>query len=222
MRLLPVVLVVLLASPVLAQEGVAFTAADGVALRGKLFGSGKIVVVLAHQYNQTQSAWAPFARDLASRGYAALTFDFRGYGESGGRRVVAEIDRDVVAAVAFVRRGGAERVAVVGASMGGTAAVRTAAAAAVEAVVSLSGPASWRGLDALAVADRVTAPALFVAGTRDDGAARSAEELHARVRGPKRLLVLETAAHGTELLDGPTAVEVRRAIFDWLTEYARR
>jgi ketosteroid isomerase-like protein/fermentation-respiration switch protein FrsA (DUF1100 family) len=47
-----------------------------------------------------------YARELAQRGYAALTFDFRGWGESGGnRRQLENPDEkiaDMVAAVAFL------------------------------------------------------------------------------------------------------------------------
>ena len=67
-------------------ETVTFTTEDDVRLAGTLFGSGEIAVVMAHQgtYGADQTTWQPFARLLAERGYAALTFDFRGVGQSEG------------------------------------------------------------------------------------------------------------------------------------------
>lgn len=50
---------------------------------------------------------ALYARELARRGYAALVFDFRGFGESGGtvrqREVPADKIADIVAAAAFLK-----------------------------------------------------------------------------------------------------------------------
>jgi predicted alpha/beta hydrolase len=45
----------------------------------------------------TKPAGYDYARKLADDGYVALTFDFRGYGESGGSRQIDRIDRDVTA-----------------------------------------------------------------------------------------------------------------------------
>ena len=59
--------------------------------------------MLAHEFPKDQKAWTPFARELAARGVDALTFDFRGYGETGGTKDVAKIDRDMESAVRFIR-----------------------------------------------------------------------------------------------------------------------
>src|SRR6204780_5857150 len=69
----------------LGGQHVSFTTSDGVLLRGHLYGSGSTGVILAHQYNADQSDWTDFAQGLAAHGYQALTFDFRGFTESGGR-----------------------------------------------------------------------------------------------------------------------------------------
>ncbi len=75
-------------------QPVAFEATDGTPLRGHLFGKGPTGVILAHMYPADQKSWFPLARKLAEEGYLAMTFDFRGYGESGGEKVISEIDRD--------------------------------------------------------------------------------------------------------------------------------
>ncbi|HEV2918592.1 MAG TPA: alpha/beta fold hydrolase, partial [Actinomycetota bacterium] len=76
-------------------------------------------------------------------GLPALAFDFGGFGDSrpgsgpGGR-----IDGDVAAATAQLRRRGADRVVLIGSSMGATAVLSAAARIRppVAGVVSLSGP----------------------------------------------------------------------------------
>src|SRR4051812_40896271 len=68
------------------DERVAITATDGVQLVGHLYGTRGPGVVLAHMYPADQRSWTPMAEELARVGYRALTFDFRGYGESGGSK----------------------------------------------------------------------------------------------------------------------------------------
>ena len=102
---------------------VSFVTDDGLTIKGRLFGSGETAVVFAHMYPNDQQVWWGFASEVAGQGYAALTFDFRGYGETGGSKDIAHIDRDLAAAVRYLRQEGYKRVILVGASMGGTAAL---------------------------------------------------------------------------------------------------
>ncbi|MFJ5264173.1 alpha/beta hydrolase [Streptomyces sp. NPDC088387] len=77
---------------------------------------------------------------------AVVTFSFRGHGASGGRSTVGDREvLDLVAAVAWAREQGHERVVTVGFSMGGSVVLRHAAlhAQSTEAVVSVSAPARW-------------------------------------------------------------------------------
>src|SRR5262249_51237846 len=76
------------ASPVMRAEAapgtpVQLRTADGLTLGAHLYGGGDTGVVLAHQYNGDQTGWTDFAMTLAAHGYCALTFDFRGFPESG-------------------------------------------------------------------------------------------------------------------------------------------
>lgn len=91
-------------------------------------GTGSVGVVLAHMLGSSQSAWTPLAETLAARGFHVLTFDLRGHGLSGGEREPSRADLDLAGAVARLRGLGVEKVFVVGASIGGTAAVKVAAA----------------------------------------------------------------------------------------------
>src|SRR5258705_12325607 len=67
-------------------EPVQFVASDGVPLKGWWWpaGDSSRVVVLLHGMGADRLQMLPRAQWLHSIGYAALLFDFRGCGESGG------------------------------------------------------------------------------------------------------------------------------------------
>jgi pimeloyl-ACP methyl ester carboxylesterase len=196
--------------------------AGTVRLQGIERGSGPVGVVLAHMLGSSQSAWTDFATALVGRGYHVLTFDFRGHGLSGGERDPSLADLDLAAAVAKIRSLGASRVFVIGASVGGTAAVVVAAAERLEGVVAISPPAAIGGLDAAPAARRLDEPSLFVVGERDDPRyVDGARRLAAEAPGPKRLEVIPgTGAHGTDLLlDRRAGPRVERLLLNFLQAY---
>lgn len=197
---------------------VSFSSTDGVPLKGYLFGSGRRAVILAHMYPTDQRSWFDFAKVAAARGFTAMTFDFRGYGESSGTKEISKIDRDLEGAYLFLKPR-AETIFLVGASMGGTASLIVASRRPVAGVISLSGPASFRGLDALQAIEKVTAPCLFIAAENDPGqAASSARLLYDRTKGRKDLLILPGAEHGTFLFDGPHKESVEKRIFGFMSK----
>ena len=65
------------------------------------------VVVTGAWFTVKEQMPTIYARELARRGYAALVFDFRGFGESGGavrqREIPADKIADIVAASAFLK-----------------------------------------------------------------------------------------------------------------------
>lgn len=214
--------------PPAGSTSVSFPSSDGVELEGRLAGAGTVGVVLSHMYPADQSSWWPFSDVLTDEGYLVLTYNFRGYcpgGEAGcseGEKDIEEIWRDVLGAVSFVRSRGAEEVMLVGASMGGTASLVAAGreGASVSAVVTLSAPTSFEGLaagpEALAA---VTAAKLFIAGVADGAAVTSAQDLYERSPPPKRLEVLTTDDHGTDILSGNQAGPAQTLILDYLHRY---
>ena len=160
-----------------------------------------------------QADWYPLARRLAREGYLVLTYNRRGictgetrrYDCSGEPNDYGTSWRDVIGAVAFVRSRGATRVAVAGASIGGTASVFAASTGRIrpDALISLAGVnhISTYSMDRADV-QRIGGAKLFVSGRRDPGgAADSARELHGWAREPKRLVLLDSDLHGTDMLD---------------------
>jgi dienelactone hydrolase len=69
-----------------APQVVNLTASDGIILKATYFASPKPGpgVLLLHQCNQQRKLWDPLGESLAASGISVLTFDYRGYGESGG------------------------------------------------------------------------------------------------------------------------------------------
>jgi dienelactone hydrolase len=123
-----------------------------------------------------------------------LAFDFRDYNRP---------DYDLAAAVAELRRRGVTKVMLVGSSLGGTAVLVAAASLRppVAGVVSLSGGAVVLGLDARPAVSRLRVPALFMAARGDEPFASAARGLYgAAGTHDKRLVVLSSAAHGSNLL----------------------
>ena len=209
---------------------VTFESRDGVRLEGRLFGHGSTAVVLSHMRPADQRSWFAFANRLADQGYLVLTYDFRGYcpgGEGGcsqGELQISAIWQDVLGAMDLVRSQGATTVALVGASMGGTASLVAAAQEGVDvaAVVTLSAPESIEGLDAdAALLQHVSANKLFIAGVGDAAAAASAEQLYEIAPPPKGPLEIVPADdHGTELLTGSRGEAVQRIIETYLAQFA--
>lgn len=143
------------------------------------------VVVMAHGFTATRTdGLPPFAERFAEAGLAALTFDYRGFGESGGsERLVLSIEReleDVAAAIAFARSlDGIDpsRVALWGTSLGGgltfeTAANNRAIACAVAQVPFADGPSLLGKVSPLAAA-RLTAKGIADIAARRSGGDRT-------------------------------------------------
>lgn len=190
---------------------VRFTAADGTKLVGHRFGRGETAIVLGHQSDGDLCEWLSYARRLAGLGYFVLALDFRGSGLSQYRSGAAanRLAADLAAATKTVRRLGKRKVFLVGASMGGIASLVAGANVrpAVDGVVSISAPARFRGLDALATAPRLRVPVLYLAAVGDDNAgydfSRDAEALYAATAAAdKRLELLPGRLHGVGLVAG--------------------
>ncbi|HEU0304288.1 MAG TPA: alpha/beta fold hydrolase [Gaiellaceae bacterium] len=212
-------LVAVLAIPVSAQTSdaagcirpsdrsthVSFRSADGVRLAGNILGRGATGVVLAHTTSADRCQWLPLARELAKRGYRALVFDMRGYGASAGTTNTSP-HLDVVGAAAELRRRGAKRIVLVGASMGGTGVVAATPRIrpAVSGVVELSAPTAFSDANALLAAKRLRVPAFFVAG-RDDGnfAAATRALYRAAATKDKKLHIAPSSWHGVDLVELP-------------------
>jgi pimeloyl-ACP methyl ester carboxylesterase len=215
-------------------HAVGFAAGDGVELRGRLFGSRRAAaVVLVHMGNRAsnEADWYGLARRLRRAGYLVLTYNRRGicsgdeaeYDCSGG----TDDDwgkswQDVVGAVRFVQARGARRVAVIGASLGASSALYAAKVGQIRPValitlggVNFSAAFSFKREDLRAIA----VPKLFVSARKDPfQAERSARLWYGWASGERRLALLPSSRHGTDMLapSQPTSGPLTRLIMSFL------
>jgi alpha-beta hydrolase superfamily lysophospholipase len=206
------------AHPCVQKDELRFRASDGTRLVGHRFGGmrpgRRTTVVLVHMSEGDLCSWAPYARRLAAKGFFVFPIDLRGHGFSEGARNHSRAAADLIAAVRAVRRLGARRVVVGGASLGGiTAVIATPSLRPpVQGVVSVSGPAAIEGeLDARPVVPRLRIPTLYIAAEQDQNGpydfAAEARELHdATGTTEKRVVLVPGALHGTFLVDGSARV----------------
>jgi pimeloyl-ACP methyl ester carboxylesterase len=209
---------------------VRFTSLGEVELEGRLFEADGATagVVLAHMQPADQSSWFDYAETLADEGYRTLTFNFRGTcpgGDAGCSEGVIDPAlswHDVQAAVRFLRSTGIPRVAVIGASAGGAAALVAAArpGSRVAAVAALSAPVTTGALtvspETLVAA---TAAKLFIAGTGDATAATDAQRMYDQSVPPKRVEIVPSDEHGSDLLEGNQGPNVRGLLAVWLAQF---
>ena len=73
---------------------ISFLTEDNIKIAGRLFGKSETAIILSHMYPTDKSSWDDFANELMQNGYQALTFDFRGYGKSEGKKEIDKIQKD--------------------------------------------------------------------------------------------------------------------------------
>ena len=195
---------------------------DGVTLKGTYFSNGRTgpAMLLIHQCNMDRHAWDGLAADLAADGIHVLTYDNRGFGESGGTK--AERDKwasDVDAAYAMLlAQNGVDktRIAVGGASCGVTMSSDLAARhPEIKALMILSGRASD---DAKAHIASDRALAVFGAASEGDtGAAAGIRDAESQSKNPKSVLkIYEGTEHGVPMF--AKHADLEPMIVSWLKE----
>ena len=213
------------AHPCVQSNELWFRSGDGTKLVGHRFGGRKpgarTAVVLAHMSVGDLCQWAPYARNLAAKGFFVFPFDLRGHGFSEGAENHRRSPADVAAAVRAVRALGARKVIVMGASLGGIAAVIAVPTIRppLAGVVAVSAPATIAGeLAAGPSAKRLAVPTLYVAAEDDQNPpydfAADAQALH-EITGTaeKKLEIVSGSLHGTFLVMGSAAV--RKLLLDF-------
>jgi pimeloyl-ACP methyl ester carboxylesterase len=196
---------------------------DGVHLYAVEAGTGSTTVVLAHQGRSDLCEELPYAKTLLASGLRVLAFDFRGNGQSQPSAHTLALRLDLAAAVSRARRDGAKSVFLIGASMGGAAAVQNGGGLPLAGIVSLSGTRLWPGFGINRPGpSAVRVPFLYL-GSRTDWRAPLAEA-HSIVRavsaGDKRSAFYGGSLHGWQLVqDAPFAPRARALILAWLREH---
>jgi pimeloyl-ACP methyl ester carboxylesterase len=193
-----------------AAEEVTFRATDGEEVRGEYTAAASAdapAIVLLHELRGGVDRWEGFIPYLHEAGFAVLAY------ESRGSPVESDRLPDALGALRWVRRD-ADRVGLVGASVGASTtvlAMATGARRTVDAAVALSPPESpdiWK----LQENDRYRPhDLLFVADERE---APASEEM---LKGARRseLVRSPTPGHGIVLLGDPG---IRESVLSWLRD----
>jgi pimeloyl-ACP methyl ester carboxylesterase len=218
-HLLPVFLGIALAAP--AQQAVVFATDDGGQICADLYGQGSRAVVLAHGGQFNKESWRNQALPLASAGFRVLAFDFRGFGCSTGPGQrdfdTAPFEKDVLAAVRYLKATGAKTVSVVGGSFGGAAAGDASIKSApgeIDRIVFLGAAPNLP-------ADGLKSRALFIVA-RDDSSESGLRlpgirAQYERTPPPKQLIVLDGSAHAQFLFQSDQNARVMQEIVRFLS-----
>ncbi len=206
-------------------QPVSLTTEDKLKLAGTLYLSSQAntAVVLAHQFTAgaDQRTWQPFARLIAEKGFTALTFDFRGRGQSEGPLKEILLPNDIHAAIDLVASRGYKRVVCIGASLGGTTCLRAAVDRNLAGLVIISSPMSAYGMG-VGPADlaQLKMPKLFICAQDDTSSGYrwldSINSMYQLAADPKAIHVFPGTAHGTLLFDTPSGNEFRDIIVGFL------
>jgi pimeloyl-ACP methyl ester carboxylesterase len=219
--LIPIIVALLLAGDAAAQKTVTFPAEDGGVVYADVYGEGDRGVVLAHGGQFHKESWDKQARTLTAAGFRVLALDFRGYGKSRGPGdsdpMDAPLHLDVLAAVRYLRKAGAESVSVVGGSMGGGAAGDASVASQpgeIDRVVFLGAAPNQP-------ADKLKSATLFIVARNDasgDGPRLPGiKAQYEKAPQPKELIVLDGSAHAQFLFQTDQADRVMREILRFLS-----
>ena len=102
-------------------ELIAYTTEDGGVIEASYFEGGKdLVVIFAHGAVFDKESWYFVAERLKKGLVSSLSIDFRGYGNSK-KGTTDNRSLDILGAIDYLKEKGFEKIAIVGASMGGAA-----------------------------------------------------------------------------------------------------
>jgi pimeloyl-ACP methyl ester carboxylesterase len=206
--------------PVAAQKTISFSTEDGGTICADLYGDGPRAVMLAHGGRFKKESWQDQARVLVEDGFQALAIDFRGFGCSTGPGQAdfdtAPFEKDVLAAVNYLRQHGAKTVSAVGGSFGGAAAGDASIkseARDIDRIVFLGAAPNLS-------AEKLKSRSLFIVARddRNDAGLRlpGIRAQYEKAPQPKRLIVLDGSAHAQFLFQTEIAGRVMREILDFL------
>ena len=179
-------------------------------------------VILLHMLWGNRTSWDEYARELADAGYAVLSIDLRGHGETGGAVDWESAVSDLQQVWSYlIERPNIDldRTAFVGASIGANLALIAGAnEPAVRTVVLLSPGLSYAGVKTEAAMQSYgERPVLIAASKEDTYAASSSIALEANALGESQLIMYEDAGHGIFMIKAEP--ELSQLIIEWLDRY---
>src|SRR6185436_14958886 len=127
---------------ILTSHTVTFDTKDGATISGELYGTGKTAVIFSVMGN-CKPGWREFAQLAAAQEYMVLTYQWRGCkANSVDEALIQKFLEDTRAAITFARERGAEKIILVGASLGGCASAKLVVESQASGIVILASPSS--------------------------------------------------------------------------------
>jgi len=181
----------------------ALQAPDGVSLNSAWLGSGKTVAVLLHQGDgDGLCGFLFYAGFLAKQGIRVALLDLCNNGQSYcvNRQIADDPAAQVKLIVDAARAEGAQRIVLVGASLGASVAVTAAAVTKPDAIVILSSSAQEEHSDITKDAPNVTMPALFAFSRADHDDRVVVRSQLKKMPAKKKEFLIYDSGHGYTLL----------------------
>jgi len=224
----------------ITKEAVTLTTDDGVSISAYFVKGAQQkgpAVVLLHMLGRSKEDWDPIIEKYLApqAGFSYLAIDLRGHGAStkqGDRKLAWKdfneqdfnnMTRDVAAAVKWLRERkdvDADKIGVVGASIGANVALNYAAGdAAIKCVAMLSPGLDYRGVKTGKTIKTYTAGAVFIAAAREDvPAGADSAALGKAAAAKKRMAFFDGNVHGTRMFG---LYELDKPLADFLKEYLK-
>ncbi|HKX21166.1 MAG TPA: alpha/beta fold hydrolase [Nitrososphaeraceae archaeon] len=223
-------------------ERVVFTSEDGVLLVGSYYkptigtndSTSTSSVILLHMLGVDRSTWDKFAQELSKNGYAVLSVDLRGHGESTkqGNHTISyqsfmpknfkNMTLDVKAAKKYLigeKNANPNQISIIGASIGANLALNYAASdQSINSVILLSPGLNNRGISTLDTIMKYKGPIYIVTAEDDSDSAKDSKILCEKITCAENLKIFEnTTVHGTDMLsDKMVGSRLQNIILSWL------
>jgi pimeloyl-ACP methyl ester carboxylesterase len=214
-------------TPLPEPREVGFVASDGVALKGHVYGTGSIAVVLSNMGDNDMSGWDTFAPALAERGFTVLAYSYRyavgarGFSSADAKASVSDLE----GAIIHVLEGGATKVVLIGASLGGMAASKVAGSAGVAAVVLMASRLDLSDYDFRVTEQELasmTMPKLVLTSDGDSTTAPAlTREVFDRAPEPKAFHSFPGTAHGVNLFRTEHKADLEKRLIDFVEANSR-
>ena len=223
------------ASGAYVPKKVSLQTQDGVAIKASYYAPANVpapTIIMLHMYGRTRSDYSLLAKALREKGFAILTLDLRGHGEStykGSERIsykdLSEEDwknivLDVSAAKDYViKTQGASSIGILGAGLGADVALSYAAQDEdIALVVLLSPDTNYPAYDPTStISSYGRRPLLLVATDGDTSSTETIAAMNSDLMGPQRAVILRGDRHGSDMLLTQNTLDDE--IYTWFSFY---
>ena len=210
---------------IIESHSVNFSTPDGGSITGELYGTGKTAVIFSVMGN-CKPGWREFAPLTSAQGLMSLTYLWRGCRESGSvdEDEIQKFVDDLRGAISFMRDQGAEKIILVGASLGGCASAKLAVESQADGLIVLASPPEIKewGFEIEAADMNADIPKLFITAENDDTVdADKTRALFELADEPKEWKTYPGTAHGTDLFETDNGEELQNQLLSFILTIAR-